>query len=284
MLRRYNRTTIWVLSTIAIALFSMGLSYGAFAGIQKDLEKHIRKMVRVAQLLQMYYVEDVEWDSAVEGAVSGMLQKMDPHSVYISPEKAQENEENFNGEYEGIGIQYDILDGYITVISPMPGSPSERSGIVAGDRIVKIEGDNAIGISRDEITPKLKGPKGTSVQLTVQRENVAEPLEISVMRDVIPIHTVSASFMVDDSTGYILVNRFAAITASEVEDSLRVLEIQGMRRLVLDLRGNSGGYLHESVKLAGKFIAGHQMVVYTQGRSEGVDEEYYSDKRLLIKP
>lgn len=278
MLRRYNRTTIWVLSTIAIALFSMGLSYGAFAGIQKDLEKHIRKMVRVAQLLQMYYVEDVEWDSAVEGAVSGMLQKMDPHSVYISPEKAQENEENFNGEYEGIGIQYDILDGYITVISPMPGSPSERSGIVAGDRIVKIEGDNAIGISRDEITPKLKGPKGTSVQLTVQRENVAEPLEISVMRDVIPIHTVSASFMVDDSTGYILVNRFAAITASEVEDSLRVLEIQGMRRLVLDLRGNSGGYLHESVKLAGKFIAGHQMVVYTQGRSEGVDEEYYSDQ------
>ena len=127
MLRRYNRTTIWVLSTIAITLFSMGLSYGAFAGIQKDLEKHIRKMVRVAQLLQMYYVEDVEWDSAVEGAVSGMLQKMDPHSVYISPEKAQENVENFNGEYEGIGIQYDILDGYITVISPMPGSPSTRA-------------------------------------------------------------------------------------------------------------------------------------------------------------
>ncbi|RMF55369.1 MAG: S41 family peptidase [Calditrichaeota bacterium] len=278
-------STLLVVSIIVFSVIGFILSRSVFADVNDTIKNQLTKLYKVIQLAQMYYVENVEWDKAIEGAISGMLEQLDPHSVYIPPKKVKENEESFSGEYEGIGIQFDVINGYLTVIAPIPGSPSDKLGIRAGDKIIKINGKSAIGISRDEVPKKLKGPKGTTVDVTIVREGVEEPFDLTITRDVIPISTITSSFMVDDSTGYIWVNRFAAITAQEVEERLRDLESRKMKRLILDLRWNSGGYLHEAVKLAGKFIPGHRLIVYTKGRSGRVDEEYYADQyqRRLVR-
>ncbi len=271
---------IVVLSAVGI-LFTPKL----FADLQGLTRQQIKKFMSVVQLVQIYYVEPVEWDTTIEGAISGMLEKLDPHSVYIPAEKMKEVKENFSAKFEGIGIQFDVIDGYLTVIAPIEGSPSDRLGIRSGDRIIKINGKSAIGITREEVIKKLRGPKGTTVRVTILREGLEEPLEFTIVRDVIPIRTVTTRFMVDDSTGYIKVNRFAATTSQEVEDALVELERNDMKRLILDLRNNPGGYLHEAVKLAGKFIPGHRLIVYTQGRSGRIEDEYYSDQfgRRLVR-
>ncbi len=278
MLKARRGSTLLIVAIIILGVIGFVLTHNAFADVRQNMRIQLSKLMSVAKLAQMYYVEDVEWNDAVEGAISGMLEKMDPHSVYIPQQKVKENKENFSGKYEGIGIQFDIVEGYLTVISPIPGSPSDHLGIRSGDRIIKINGKSAIGISREEVAQKLKGEKGTSVDVTIMREGIEEPFELTIVRDVIPISTITASFLYDDSTGYIALNRFAAITAKEVEDELVNLEKQDMQRLILDLRGNSGGYLREAVKLAGKFISGHKLIVYTKGRNEQIDEEYYADQ------
>ena len=269
-----------ILITVVVIFSVIGfvLSHTVFADMKQNMESQLKKLVNVARIAQLYYVEDVDWNAATEGAITGMLEKLDPHSVYIPPKKVEENKESFSGEYEGIGIQFDVLEGYITVISPIPGSPSDQLGLSAGDRIVKINGKSAIGITSEEVPKQLRGPKGTTVDVTILREGVEEPLEFTITRDVIPISTITAGFMADDSTGYVAVNRFAAITAKELEEELNKLETQNMKRLILDLRWNSGGYLHEAVKVAGKFIKGRKLIVYTKDRSQRVDEEYFSDQ------
>jgi len=278
-MRRYThlRRTL-LITVILLGIFGIWLQRNVVADIQTIAKQQIGKFFRVVQLVQYYYVENPDWDKAMEGAISGMLSRLDPHSVYIEPKKVKQNKESFSGHYEGIGIEFDVIDGYITVISPIAGSPSERLGIRAGDKIVKINGKSAVGISRDEVPKKLKGPKGTKVNVTIVREGLDEPIELTIVRDVIPIYTVTTYFMVDDSTGYIWVNRFAATTSQETQEALDYLVRQGARRLLLDLRGNPGGYLHEAVKMAGKFIPGHHLIVETRGRDNRVDEKFFSDQ------
>lgn len=278
MTRVRRGSLILIVAIIMFSVIGFVLSRTVFADNKQDMNFQLKKLEDVARIAQLYYVEDIDWNTATEGAISGMLEKLDPHSVYIPPKKVEENNENFSGEYEGIGIQFDVLDGYITVIAPIPGSPSDQLGLTAGDRIVKIDGQSAVGISTDDVPAKLRGPKGTTVNVTILREDVEEPLEFTITRDVIPISTITASFMADDSTGYVAVNRFAAITTKELEDELEKLEAQNMKRLILDLRWNSGGYLHEAVKMTGKFIDGHKLIVFTKDRSKRVDEEYYADQ------
>ena len=275
--RRMGSRKLIVALVISTAI-GVALTHNVFADMNKGINSQINKFYKVIQLAQMYYVEDIEWDGAIEGAISGMLEKMDPHSVYISPKKVKENDENFSGKYEGIGVRYDIIDRYLTVISPIPGSPSARLGIQAGDRISKIDGESVLGIEHDDVPRRLKGPKGSKVTVTILRDGVDKPFDLTIVRDIIPISTIGASFMVDDTTGYIWVTRFASPTAREVEEKLLELEDRNMQRLILDLRENSGGYLHEAVKVAGKFIPGHKQIVYTKGRTDQVEEEYYADQ------
>ncbi len=278
---RSRNSAVFVIAIVLCSAVGFVLTHAVFADMRNSAQKQVNKLEDISRLVDRHYVEDINWDEAMEGAINGMLEKLDPHSVYIPAEKVKGNKENFAGKYEGIGIQFDVLDGYITVISPIPGSPAYRLGIIAGDRIVKINGESAIGISSDDVPKKLKGPKGTSVDVMIQRTGVAEELPFTIVRDEVPISTITASFMVDDSTGYIAVNRFAMITAKEVEERLVELEKQNMKRLVLDLRWNSGGYLYEAVKMAGKFISGHKKIVYTKGRegqySDGA-EDYFADQ------
>ena len=199
-----RRTSFYIISLLIIfGIVGFFLNQSVFADFEELYKDQISKILRVAQLVNYYYVEDVNWDKAGEGAISGMLSKLDPHSVYIEPKKVDQNREDFSGKYEGIGIEFDVINGYVTVISPIVGSPSERLGLQAGDRIIKIDGKSAIGIDREEVPKKLKGPKGSSVEVTIMREGLDEPFDLTIIRDVIPIYTVTTKFMANDSTGYI---------------------------------------------------------------------------------
>jgi carboxyl-terminal processing protease len=243
-----------------------------------DNEKiSIEKLQEVISLTQKYYVDDVNWETVSSKAIEGMLHSLDPHSVYFTPEEAMDNDENFEGKYQGIGIQYDVIDGYINVISVIPGSPSEKVGIFAGDIIVEIDGESAHGITNSDVPRKLKGPKNTIVRVGINRSGFDEILYFDIVRDEIPIFTVNTSFMANDSTGYIWINRFASTTADELENALITLEKSGMKQLVLDLRGNGGGFLRQSVQVVGKFISDHKKVVYTKGRLPKFAEEHYTD-------
>jgi len=248
-----------------------------FADTVDSLKKQLLKLQMVISYAKNYYVDDIDWDDAMTGAINGFLNELDPHSVYINEKSAKTNAENFSGKYEGIGIQYDVIDGYITVVAAFVGSPAYKVGLESGDKIVKIDGVSAVGISRDDVPKKLKGPAGTMVHVSVSRTGVDELLEMDIERAAIPLNSVISSFMWDDNTGYIQLNRFMATTGDEMEKALDILEGKGMKRLILDLRNNPGGYLREAVKVAGKFLSGHSKVVYTKDRSGRVVSELYSD-------
>jgi carboxyl-terminal processing protease len=244
---------------------------------QYERLRNLEKIEDVMQYVSRYYVDDVEWDKVTQKTLEAFLSQLDPHSVYISSRDAAINEENFEGKYQGIGIYYDIIEDYLTVISPIPDSPSDRVGLIAGDRIIQIDGESAIGISNADVQKKLKGHKGTSVALKVLREGFDKPIEFTIVRDEIPIFTVTTYFLTEDSTGYISLNRFAKTTEEEIETALINMENLGMKRLIFDLRGNGGGYLDQAVQVASKFINGHKKVVFTRGRLDRFNHDYYAD-------
>lgn len=240
-----------------------------------DLYLKLKILNDIVGIINENYVENPDWEKVMDGAYNGMLESLDPHSVYIDKGQMSKVQEEFSGKFEGIGIEFDVLGGYITVISPIAGAPAEKAGIEVGDKIVKIDGESAYKIKRDDVIKKLRGPKGSKVMVTVRREGSSD-FEVVIIRDEIPLYSVSASFMLDDSTGYIFLNRFSEKTRDEVETALQKLENQGMKQLIFDLRYNSGGYLEQAVSIADKFIPGRQKIVYTQGRVRGTNEEFYS--------
>jgi carboxyl-terminal processing protease len=237
----------------------------------------LKVFTQVLRYVKAYYVEDVDSGLLVNAAIRGMLEDLDPHSNYVEPEAFARMNERNTGEYEGIGISFEMRDGWISVISAMEGGPSAHLGIRPGDRITSIEGTPAHGLSNDDVVAKLKGPKGTKVQISVQRPGVDNELQFTIVRDKIPIYSVPYSFMLDDGkTGYVYVIRFSATTSEELETALKDLEAKGMERLILDLRNNSGGLLNQAIEVADKFIDGNQVLVYTKGRIEGSSQHYYS--------
>ncbi len=237
----------------------------------------MEKMEEMLGYVQSYYVDEVDWDHSITGAIEGFLETLDPHSVYFTPAEVRQNEENFEGRYYGIGIHYDVIDSFITVLSVISGSPSEKAGIFAGDRIVTINGESAEGISHADVQKRLKGPRNSKVQVSVARPGVQEEISFELTRDEIPISTVNTFFMINEKTGYIWLSRFASKTADEVETALIQLEKQGMGQLLLDLRGNTGGFLRQAVQVVGKFIHGSKLVVYTKGKDEDTIEKFYTD-------
>lgn len=268
-------TLIVIILSLAAEHFDAGLITGRQ---QKPGKKQsIAKLNEVIQYIETFYVDDVDWDETIAGAIEGTLESLDPHSVYITPEDATRNEENFQGKYQGIGIHFDVIDGYLTVIAVIPGSPSEKAGLQPSDKIIKINNKAAYNIGMLEVPKKLKGPKGTSVDVSIIRSGFDEPIEITIIRDEIPIYTINTFFMADEKKGYIWLSRFASTTADELENALIDLERRGMERLILDLRGNGGGYLRQAVKVVGKFIYGHKKVVYTQGRLSKFDDDFFTD-------
>ena len=226
-------------------------------------------------LINENYDEIPDWDKIFNGAFRGLMDELDPHSVFIEKKELSNIEEGFGGKFEGIGIEFDILDGFITVITPIADSPADRAGLETGDKIIKIDGESAYKIKRKDVPKKLRGPKGSKVIVTINRANT-ENFDVTLIRDEIPLFSVSASFMIDDEIGYIFVNRFSATTYKETHDAIKKLEKAGMKKLLLDLRGNGGGILGQAVQISDIFIEGKEKIVSTKGRIPSANEIYYS--------
>lgn len=273
-----RKITVPVIITIVVLgfLFISPLGKSIIAS-GSDLYQKLNILQDIIRIINDSYVENPDWNKVMEGAYRGMLEELDPHSVYIEPKQLDDLNEQFSGKFEGIGIEFDILDGYITVISPVAGAPAERAGLEVGDKITKINSESAYRISRDDVQKKLRGPKNSEVIVTIRRQGQAD-FDVKIIRDEIPLYSVSAAFMIDDSTGYIFLNRFSGTTSDEVEQALRRLSEEGMQALIFDLRNNSGGYLEQAVEIADKFIGGRQKIVYTKGRISNANEEFYSGK------
>ena len=238
----------------------------------------LKTLSYIIRLVENYYVDEVDLNKTIDGAIHGLLEELDPHSSYITSDDFKYMQENLDGEFEGIGIEFAILDGYITVISPIPGTPSDRAGLIGGDKITKIDGESAYKITQEEVFKKLRGEKGSSVVVTIQRFGLQEPLEVTLVRDKIPIHSVMASFKYNKDTGYIKVNRFAKQTYDEIYEAIDSLITQGVNNLVLDLRNNGGGLMDQAVSILDLFINSNDTILYTKGRIGDANEVFYATK------
>lgn len=229
----------------------------------------VYKFSKVLGYIDNFYVDSVDKEKLVEDAVIEMLKKLDPHSVYISKEDVKKMNEPLEGSFEGIGVQFNILNDTLMVVSPISGGPSEKVGIIAGDRILKIDEENVagIGLTNQMVFDRLKGKKGTKVIVEIKRRGVNKPLDFEIIRDKIPIFSVDASYMVDakQNVGYIKINRFAATTMKEYKEAVNKLREQGAENLIIDLTNNGGGYLNMAHELADEFLEAGQMIVYTEG-------------------
>jgi carboxyl-terminal processing protease len=234
------------------------------------------KLERFLQLVDSKYLEDVDANELVETAINSILEELDPHSVYFTEEELQQANEPLEGNFEGVGIQFNILNDTIIVVNTISGGPSERVGIRSGDKIVVIDDEVVAGmeINNQGVIDRLRGKKGTKVKVEIQRHGIAKHLDFVITRDVIPLYSVDASYMAAPETGYIRVSKFAASTAEEFRKATNELKAEGMENLILDLRGNGGGYLNAAIDLADEFLPAGKLIVYTDGRAYPRQDAY----------
>ncbi len=271
-----------------------------FTGVQGNLvnaqsrgENQVReqtiKYQRLMALIDAFYVDTVNLQRLTEDAIVKVLADLDPHSVYISREEVEEMNEPLEGGFFGIGIQFNILRDTLMVVSVVPGGPSEKVGLLAGDRIVSVDGENIAGkkLTNTEVRKRLKGEKGSVVHVGVIRGK--EPvMDFKIIRDKIPIYSVDAAYMLDNTTGYIKISRFAATTIEEFEEAVQKLQAAGMKDLVLDLQENGGGYMGAAIGIGDHLLGDRKMIVYTEGLSSGRREEHatpvglFQDGRVVV--
>ena len=236
---------------------------------QNELESAINKLARSTLMINAFYVDSVDTRKLVEDAINGMLSKLDPHSAYTNAKETKKFTEPLEGSFEGIGVQFNMLDDTLLVIQPVPKGPSERVGILAGDRIVSVADTAIAGVkmSREEIMSRLRGPKGSIAHLGVVRRGIKDTLTFDVKRDKIPVNSVDAAYMVTPTIGLIRFNNFAQTTHDEIVAAIKELKGLGMKDLILDLQQNSGGYLQAAADIGSEFLEKGDMIVYTRGRS-----------------
>ena len=234
----------------------------------KKNDSPIRKLTLAQFAIANLYVDETDPDKLVENAIIGMLEELDPHSTYSNAEEVKKMNEPLQGNFDGIGIQFNMAEDTLFVIQPVSGGPSEKVGIRAGDRIIMVNDTLIAGVkmTTDDITRRLKGPKGTKVDVKVVRRGVDEPLSFTIERDKIPVYSLDASYMITPKIGYIKINRFGATTYEEFMDALASLKGQGLQDLILDLQGNGGGYLNAAIDIANEFLGAGELIVYTEGR------------------
>jgi carboxyl-terminal processing protease len=235
---------------------------------QAQIPESLRKLQIAEYATVNLYVDSVDENKLVEDAIRGMLEKLDPHSTYSNAKEVKQMNEPLNGNFEGIGVQFNMIDDTLMVIQPVTNGPSEKVGIIAGDRIVTVNDTAIAGVkmSKEEIMRRLRGPKGTVVMLGVVRTGIKDQLTFKVTRDKIPVHSVDATYMLRPGIGYIRIGNFGANTHQEFCEALEKLKQQGMTDLVLDLQENGGGYLQAAVNIADELLARDELIVYTEGR------------------
>ena len=251
---------------------------------------NMQKLGMAYSAITKLYVDETNDQKIVEDAIKGMLEKLDPHSSYTNAEETRKMNEPLEANFDGIGIQFNMLTDTLYVIQVIPGGPSEKVGLIAGDRIIMVDNTLIAGVKmpNTDIMKKIRGKKGTEVNIKVKRGSLPDLLEFKITRDVIPVYSIDATYMADSETGYIRLSRFATSSLSEFEKSLLELRKKGMKNLILDLQGNGGGYLHIAYALADQFLDEGKLVVYTQGdkakRSDAIstDKGLFKEGKLVI--
>jgi carboxyl-terminal processing protease len=263
-------------ATLAVLLSALvGGVFGRSALATEDrVPQHFQAFAAALKAIETNYADTVQSDRLVYGGINGMLQTLDPHSSFMDPKSYAQMRERQEGRYYGLGITIQVIDGDITVYRLFEGSPAYTTGIRRGDVIAEIEGETTKGWTSDDAVRKLRGPRGTYVGIALRRKGMDELIPLKVMRDEITMPAVSASFMVDKDTGYVRVEDFAEHTDDELGQSLETLTKKGMKRLVLDLRGNPGGQLDQAIRMSNRFLNKTQMIVYTRGRVSNSDQDY----------
>ncbi len=267
--------------TIAfIAVLSLGAGIGLDKLVSADnIYEQIQKFGDVLSFTDKNYVEPIDVSKLTEAAINGMLNTLDPHSVYIPPKQFETVTDQFSGQFQGIGVSFRVLNDTITVMEPVGGGPSARLGILSNDRIIKINDSSAIGFTDTQVMKTLRGPKGTKVKVTVVRPGVKDQMNFIITRDVIPFVSLSAAMMLNGNVGYVKLDRFSETTHEEMASALSKLKSKGMERLILDLRDDGGGYLEEAVRLADLFLDGGpkdnpRKIVYTKARRPELEDVY----------
>jgi carboxyl-terminal processing protease len=246
----------------------------------EDLVKSLENLREILFHVENDYVDTVDLEKLTEYGIRKMLEELDPHSVYIPPRELEMVQSELRGNFEGIGIEFSLLDDTVYVVAPLSGGPSEKVGIIAGDRIIKVDGDDFAGINlkNSDVINTLRGAKGTEVLLGIKRKGVSGLMDFPVIRDKIPTHSMEVAFMADDQTGYLKLTRFSSTTYDEFQEALRKLIDMGMKNLILDLRDNPGGYLDRAVNIADEFIEGKKVIVFTKSKNGKFDQSLSSGR------
>lgn len=258
-----------------IFLFVAGLPAESLHAQQRiDSRSTSQKFSSLLQIISYYYVDTANSAKLTESAIEAMLKELDPHSVYLSKEEVKRANEPLQGNFDGVGIQFQLFHDTILVVAAVPGGPSDKLGILAGDKIITINGEDAFGkkVTNNYVMERLRGPKGTKVTVGIKRKGRKELIEYVITRDKIPLNSVDATFMLNADIGYIKLTRFARTSLQEVKESIMALKKQGMKNLILDLRNNSGGFLDIAIDLSDEFLPTDKLIVYTEGlRSPRMD-------------
>lgn len=278
---RFKEILFFTLPVISLIWLTIIPAANIYA--QEAVQKNQMKFGRLLRLIDGFYVDSANVDELTEKAIVHMLSELDPHSVYISKEEVDKMNEPLVGNFEGIGISFNIFKDTLLITTIIPGGPSEKVGLRAGDRILQVDGKNiaGTGMKNSDVVNLIRGEKGTTVAITVLRRNAGELLDFSIVRDKIPIHSLDASFMLDNETGYIRLNKFSATTTDEFTAAMNDLKGQNLKNLILDLRGNGGGYLKTAVEIADQFLENNRVIVYTEGLHDSKKEYKASAKGIF---
>jgi carboxyl-terminal processing protease len=280
----YIRLPLLLSVALAGGIFIGATMFGGSANMSKVI-KGVDKIKEILMYIDRDYVDAVNTEELVDYSIEKMLEKLDPHTVYIPPKDITMARSQLEGDFDGIGIEFNIFKDTVYVVAPINGGPSEAVGLQAGDKIVTVDGVSMTGNKVDNafVFGKLRGKKGTQVKIGISRKGSKDIKQFTVTRDKIPQFSIDATFMVDAQTGYIKVNRFAANTYEEFKSALTDLKAQGMKQLVLDLRGNPGGYMDRATNMADELIGGDKLIVYTNGKDTKYDSQTKAYKDGLFE-
>ena len=284
MYRNSRRTILFPLLLAAGVV--AGLLLGQFLG-RNSLESRMRnvlqglslptnKLTYTMALIEREWIDSIPMDTLAERVIPLLVSELDPHSAYIPASEMQRVNEPLEGEFDGIGVVFNMATDTVIVLNVIPSGPSDRAGVRAGDRILRINDSLVAGqrIPQERIVRRLRGPRGSKVRLSLGRQGIGEPVEVEVVRDVIPLRSVESAFIIRDDIGFVKLSQFAQTTHRELTDALDTLRRQGMNKLILDLRGNSGGYLDQAIRLANEFLPAGDLIVYTEDRNHEQVREY----------
>ena len=269
---------LWMPILLAAAVV-VGIFIGNRFSSRKYAADNDRKLNTILNLIANDYVDTLNIDDLIEQSIPEILSNLDPHTVYFSAQEIKAANEELSGSFSGIGISFMILNDTINVVEVIPGGPSEKVGLLAGDRIVSIDDSTFVGekVNNNEVMKRLRGDKGTKVKLGISRNNTSKILSFIVERGDIPVNSVDASYMLDKTTGYVKVNQFGRTTYDEFITAMGSLKNEGAKRFIIDLRGNGGGYMEMAIYMANEFLSANRLIVYTKGRYKRDDSQFWSD-------